>query len=71
MSNSSKQRNIVERGFNRLEHRRGIATRYDKHAVSFLDGALLGASIARSRNRTQKKARPSRGCPSTGGPRRP
>ena len=29
-----KQRNTVERGFNRLKQWRGIATRYDKYALT-------------------------------------
>ena len=38
-----KERNTVERGFNRLKHWRGIATRYDKYATTFLGGVLLAA----------------------------
>ena len=44
-----KQRNTVERGFNRLKQWRGIATRYDKYALTFLGGVLLAASITRAR----------------------
>ena len=44
-----KQRNTVERGFNRLKQWRGIATRYDKYALTFLGGVLLAASILRAR----------------------
>jgi putative transposase len=44
-----KQRNTVERGFSRLKQWRGVATRYDKYALSFLGGVLLAASIMRSR----------------------
>jgi putative transposase len=40
-----KSRNTVERGFGRLKQWRGIATRYDKHARSYLGGVLLAASI--------------------------
>lgn len=40
-----KERNTVERGFNRLKHWRGIATRYDKYATTFLGGVLLTAMI--------------------------
>ena len=40
-----KQRNTVERGFNRLKQWRGIATRYDKYALTFLGGVLLAAWI--------------------------
>lgn len=38
-----KERNTVERGFSRLKHWRGIATRYDKYATTFLGGVLLAA----------------------------
>jgi transposase len=39
-----KQRNVIERAFNRLEQWRGIATRYDKHALAY-GGAVVLASI--------------------------
>lgn len=40
-----KHRNTVERGFNRLKHWRGIATRYDKYALTFLGGVTLATII--------------------------
>lgn len=40
-----KERNTVERGFNRLKRWRGIATRYDKYATAFLGGVLLTATV--------------------------
>lgn len=40
-----KKRNVVERGYLRLKQWRGIATRYDKHARTFLGGVLLGAGV--------------------------
>ncbi len=40
-----RQRNTVERGFNRLKQWRGIATRYDKYATTYLGGVLLAALI--------------------------
>jgi len=40
-----KQRNTMERAFNRLKQWRGIATRYDKYALTFLGGVLLAAAI--------------------------
>jgi transposase len=40
-----KWRNTVERGNARLKQWRGIATRYDKYALSFLGGVLLASSI--------------------------
>lgn len=46
-----KHRNTVERGFNRLKHWRGIATRYDKYAVTFLGGVTLAAAITHHRVR--------------------
>jgi transposase len=39
-----KERNLVERFFNRLKHFRGIATRYDKLARSFIAGLQLAAA---------------------------
>lgn len=41
-----KQRNVVERSFNLLKQWRGLATRYDKHAVIYRGGAVLAAIIA-------------------------
>jgi transposase len=43
-----KIRNTVERGFLSLKQWRGIATRYDKHALTYLGGVLLAAAIAHS-----------------------
>lgn len=40
-----KKRNTVERSYLRLKQWRGIATRYDKQARTFLGGVLLGASL--------------------------
>ena len=39
-----RQRNLVERFFNKLKHFRRIATRYDKTARNFLATVLLAAS---------------------------
>ena len=39
-----RDRNVVERAFNRVKHWRGIATRYDKTAQNYL-GALHLVSI--------------------------
>ena len=38
-----KERNMVERMFNKLKHFRKIATRYDKRADSFLAWIVIGA----------------------------
>jgi putative transposase len=38
-----KDRNVVERGFNRIKNWRGLATRYDKHAVVYRGGVVLAA----------------------------
>ena len=35
------ERNVVERFFNKIKHYRGIATRFDKLASTFLAGVLL------------------------------
>lgn len=36
-----RQRNLVERFFNRIKHYRGIATRYDKNPANFLAAIKL------------------------------
>ena len=36
-----RERNLVERFFNKLKNYRGIATRFDKLATTFLAGVLL------------------------------
>lgn len=46
-----KHRNTVERSFNRFKHWRGIATRYDKYALSYLGGVTLAAIIIHHRVR--------------------
>jgi transposase len=40
-----RERNLVERFFNRLKHFRAIATRYDKLARNFLAGLKLVATL--------------------------
>jgi transposase len=40
-----RHRNTIERGFNRLKHWRGIATRFDKYALTYLGGVILAATI--------------------------
>lgn len=42
-------RNTVERGFSRLKQWRGIATRYDKYALTYLGGVLLACAVIHSR----------------------
>ncbi len=39
-----KNRNVVERAFNTMKNWRGLATRYDKHALIFR-GAIVLATI--------------------------
>jgi transposase len=39
-----RQRNLVERFFNKLKHMRGIATRYDKDPLNFLAAIKLIAA---------------------------
>lgn len=46
-----RHRNTVERSFNRLKHWRGIATRYDKYALTYLGGATLAALVTYHRVR--------------------
>ena len=38
-----RQRNLVERFFNKLKHARRIATRFEKHAVNFLAAVQIVA----------------------------
>jgi transposase len=40
-----KNRNVVERCFNKLKNWRGLATRYDKHALVFRGGVVLAAIL--------------------------
>jgi transposase len=47
------QRNTVERGFNRLKQWRGIATRYDKYALTYLGGVLLACAVVHARVATK------------------
>lgn len=42
-------RNTVERGFGKLKQWRGIATRYDKYALTYLGGLTLAAIITHHR----------------------
>jgi len=44
-------RNTVERGFSRLKQWRGIATRYDKYAMTYLGGVTLAAIVIHHRVR--------------------
>ena len=40
-----KGRNVIERSFNVLKQWRGLATRYDKLALTYRGGVVLGAII--------------------------
>ena len=40
-----KHRNVIERGFNRIKDWRGLATRYDKLAITYLAGLHLRAVV--------------------------
>ena len=44
-----KLRNVVERGFLGLKQWRGIATRYDKHALTYLGGVLLATALTHTK----------------------
>lgn len=46
-----KNRNTVERGYNRLKQWRGIATRYDKYALTYGGGVILAATLITARVR--------------------
>ena len=39
-----RERNLVERFFNKLKHFRGVATRYDKRADNYLAGVKLASA---------------------------
>ena len=41
-----KNRNVIERGYCRIKQWRGLATRYDKHAVVYRAAVVLNAVIA-------------------------
>lgn len=40
-----RRRNVVERAFNKIKEWRGIGTRYDKLAVTYLGGVVLAAIV--------------------------
>ena len=40
-----KNRNVVERFFNRMKNWRGLASRYDKHALVYRGGVVLAAVL--------------------------
>lgn len=40
-----KNRNVVERAFNKLKNWRGLATRYDKHALIYGGGMVLASIV--------------------------
>ncbi len=40
-----KQRNVIERAFNQLKQWRGLATRYDKHALVYRGGLVLASIL--------------------------
>ena len=52
----AKSRNTVERSFNRFKQWRGLATRYDKYAVTYLGGVLLGLIVMTHRLRSSPDA---------------
>lgn len=41
-----RNRNVIERAFNTMKNWRGLATRYDKHAVTYRGGVVLAAILA-------------------------
>ncbi len=40
-----RDRNVIERAFNRLKGWRGVATRYDKHARNYRAGVILACIV--------------------------
>lgn len=55
-SDAYRQRNTIERSFNRLKQWRGIATRYDKYATTYLGGVLLASLIIYHHNHSPDTA---------------
>jgi transposase len=43
--NAYRGRIVIERAFNGFKHWRGLATRYDKHAVVYRGGPVLAAAL--------------------------
>ena len=43
--NAYRDRNVIERAVNGFKHWRGLATRYDKHAVVYRGGLVLAAAL--------------------------
>lgn len=41
-----RNRNVIERAFNTMKNWRGLATRYDKHAVTYRGAVVLAAILA-------------------------
>ncbi len=44
LPNNTRQRNLVERFFNRIKQMRGLATRYDRRADNYLAALKLAAT---------------------------
>lgn len=44
-SDRYRDRNVIERGFGKLKQWRGIATRYDKYATTYLGGVTLATIL--------------------------
>ena len=40
-----KNRNVVERAFNKLKNWRGLATRYDKYAITYRGSMVLACLV--------------------------
>ena len=40
-----KNRNVVERAFNKLKNWRGLATRYDKYAITYRGSVVLASIV--------------------------
>ncbi len=51
-----KNRNVVERSFNRLKNWRGLGTRYDKHALIYRGGMVLASIVLWLNARLQRHA---------------
>ena len=62
---SIERHHVVERAFDTLKHRRGLATRIDKHTTNYRGAIVLAAILTRTRAlkpRPRRLAGAATGC---------